>query len=114
VHTVARFTRFAVANPVWQHDEKFCRVEWLIFSKQLAGKLGPNELRAVTCSSMHDENRIRRFALCIFLRFSQRAIVNPQFRQSFTRLKFEIANCEIALSRRGIICGGCDTGNHDR
>ena len=76
VHAVARLARFAVANPVRQHDEKFCRVERLIFSKQLAGKFRANKLRAAAGCPVHDQNRICRFALRIFLRFSQRSVMD--------------------------------------
>ena len=33
VHPVAWLARFAVSNAIWQHDEKFRRVEWLIFAE---------------------------------------------------------------------------------
>ena len=114
VHAVARFARFAVANPVRQHDEKFRRVERLIFSKQLAGKFRANKLRAAAGCPVHDQNGIGRFALRIFLRFSQRPIMDAQLRQCFAGLKFEIANREIAFGRRGIICGGRDTRGQNR
>ena len=113
-HAVARFARFAMTDPVRQHDEKFRRVEWLIFSKKLAGKFRANKLRAAAGCPVHDQNRIGRFALRIFLRFSERPIMDAQLRQCFAGLKFEIGNREIAFGRRGIICGGRDTRNQDR
>ena len=113
VHAVTRFARFAMANPVRQHNEKFCYIERLIFSEKLASEFGANKLRAAAGCSVHDENRIGRFALRVLLGFSQRAIVNPQFRQSFARLKFEVANREIAFGRRGIICGQHETRGRD-
>ena len=71
VHAVARLARFAVADPVRQHDEKFRRVERLIFSKQLTGKFRTNKLRAAAGGPVHDQNGICRFALRVFLRCSR-------------------------------------------
>ena len=73
----------AVADPVRQDDEKLRSIERLIFSKQLAGKFGANKLRAAAGRPVHDQNGICRFALGVFLWFSQRAVVNPQLRQRF-------------------------------
>src|SRR5262245_25710689 len=98
-----------MANPVRQHDEKSCRVERLIFPKQLAGKLRPNKLRAAAGSPVHDENGIGRFAFSVFLRSAQCPIMDAQLWESFAGLKFEIANREIAFGRHRIIRGGCDT-----
>jgi hypothetical protein len=63
---------------------------------------------------MHDQNGISGFALSVFLWFSKGAVVNPQLGQCFAGLKFEIANREIAIRRRGIISGGRDTRNDNR
>src|SRR6266542_6741528 len=46
MHAVARLARFAMTDAVRQHDEKFHRIEWLIFTEQFAGKFGANKLRA--------------------------------------------------------------------
>jgi hypothetical protein len=83
VHAVAGLARLAVADPVRQHNEKFCRVERLIFSKQFAGKFRANKLRAAAGSPVHDQNRIGRFALRVFLRFSKCPIMETQLRQCF-------------------------------
>ena len=72
-----------MTNRVRQHDEKFRRIERLIFSKQLAGKLRTDKLRTAAGCPVHDENCIRRFALRIFLRFSQRPVMQTQLRQCF-------------------------------
>ena len=81
VHAVAGLTGFAVANPVRQHDEKFCGVERLIFSKQFAGKFRANKLRAAAGCPVRDQNGISGFAFRIFFRFSQRSVVKTQLRQ---------------------------------
>ena len=114
MHAVARFARFAVANPVRQHDEKFCRIERLIFSEQFAGKFRANKLRAAAGCAVHDQNGVGRFALRIFLRFSQCPVMEPQLRQGFAGCEFEIANREIAFGRRRIIGGRRDTRGQDR
>ena len=75
VHSVARFTRFAVTDPVRQHNEKFCRIQRLIFSKQLAGKFRANKLRAAADGPVHDENGIGNLALRVFLRCPQCSIM---------------------------------------
>src|SRR5947209_20558544 len=99
VHAVTRFARFAMANPVRQHNEKFWYIELLIFYEKLASEFGANKLRAAAGCSVHDENSIGRFALRVLLGFSQRAIVNRQFRQGFARLKFEVSSRESAFVR---------------
>ena len=113
MHPVARLARFAVADRIRQDDEELCHIERLIFPEELAGKLRANKLRAAAGRPMHDENCIRRFALRIFLRFSERPIMETQLRQCFARSKFEIANRVIALSRRRIIGGRCETRCQD-
>ena len=80
VHAVARLARFAVADPVRQNDEKFRRIQRLIFPEEFAGKLRPNKLRAAARCPMHDENCIGRLALRIFLRLSERPIMETQLR----------------------------------
>ena len=92
VHAIARLARFAVTDPVRQHDEIFRRVERLILSKQFAGKFRANKLRAAARCPVHDENGIGSLALRVFLRFPQCSIMDTQLRQCFARLKFEIAN----------------------
>ena len=87
VHAVARLARFAVANPVRQHDEKFRRVERLIFSKQLTGKFRANKLRAAAGCPVHDQNGICRFALRIFLRFSQCPIMDDATPAMFRQMQ---------------------------
>jgi hypothetical protein len=114
MHPVARFARFAVTDPVWQHDEKFRGIKRLIFPEELAGKLRADKLRAAAGRPVHDENCIRRFALRIFLRFSERPVMETQLWQCFPRSKLEIANRVIALSRRRIIGGRCETRCQDR
>ena len=57
VHAVAGLARFAVTDAVRQHDEKFRRIERLIFSKQLTGKFRANKLRAAAGRPVHDQNR---------------------------------------------------------
>src|SRR6266550_171581 len=105
VHAVAWLARFAVPNAVRQHDKKFCRIERLIFPEQLTGKLRPNKLRTASGRSVHDEHCVYCFALSIFFRSSECAIMKPQLRQAFTRGKFEIVDRIVALSRHRIIGG---------
>ena len=63
MQSIALLARFAVTNCIREDDKKLRRIERLIFSKQLTGKLGANKLRAAASGTMHDENSIRRFAL---------------------------------------------------
>ena len=58
MHPVARFARFAVTDPIGQHDEKFRRIERLILSEKFAGKFRTNELRAAARRPVHDENGV--------------------------------------------------------
>ena len=60
--------------------KNFRRVERLIFAEKLAGKLGPDKLRATAGCPVHDQHSIRRFALGILSRFAQRPIMNFHFR----------------------------------
>ena len=43
VHPIARLARFAMPDPVRQHDEKLRRVQRLLSAKEFAGELGPNK-----------------------------------------------------------------------
>ena len=83
MHAVTRLARFAVANSVRQHDEKFRRIERLIFSKEFAGKLGRINCAPLPVVPCMMRIGIRRFALRILLRFSQRPIMEAQLRQCF-------------------------------
>ncbi len=83
VHSVTRLARFPVAYAIRQDDEKFRRVQRLIFPEQFAGKFRPNKLRAATGRPVHDENRIRCFPLRVFLWFTQRPVMDAQFGQCF-------------------------------
>lgn len=103
VHPIAWLTRFSVTDPVGQDDEKFRRVEWLIFSKKFARELRPDELRSAPGCPVQDQHRVRRFALGIFIHLAKRAIMNPQFRQRLAGSKSEIADYVISFCRRGII-----------
>ena len=87
VHSVARLARFAVADPVRQHDEKFRRIERLTFAEQFTGKFRANKLRAAAGRPVHDQHGVRRFALRIFLRFPQRPVMKTQLRQRFARMQ---------------------------
>ena len=60
---------------------------------------------------MHDEHGISDHALFVALRFAQRAIVDPQFRQRLAGAEMEIVNDEIALRWRRIF-GGPNVGRH--
>ena len=111
VHPVTWLARFAVTDPVRQHDEVFRRIERLIFTKQFAGKFRANKLRAAARCSVHDENRIGGFTFRIFLRLPERPVMEAQLRQCFAGSKFEIADRKVAFCRRGIIGGAqqrCD------
>ena len=103
---VARLARFAVADSVRQHDEKFRRIKWLIFTEQFAGKFRANKLRAAAGCPVHDEHCVLCFALRIFLRFPDGSIMDTQLRQRFARGKFEIVDCEVGFDRRRVI--GCE------
>src|SRR5439155_10886549 len=86
-----------------EDDEKFCRIERLVFREQLIRKLGPrHKLRAAASCPVHDEDCIRRSALRIFLRLSNGPVMEMQLWQGFAGGKFEIPY-EIAFRRRGII-----------
>jgi hypothetical protein len=110
VHAVARLARFAVTDSVRQHNEKLRRIERLARTEKFTGEFRANKLRAAAGCSVHDENCISRFALSIFLRFSERPVMNPQPRQCFAGLKFAIPNGIIALGGRRIIGRELETG----
>ena len=114
VHAVTGLARFAVADPVRQHDEKFRSIQRLTSTKKFTGKFRSNKLRAAAGRSVHDQNCIGRFALRIFLRFAERPVVDAQLRQRFARLKFKIRNRVIAFSRWGIIASRRDTRSQAR
>ena len=102
VQSIARLTRFAVANSIRQHDEIFRRVERLIFTEKFAGKFRSNELRAATGRSVHDQHGVREFALDV-IAFAERSVMNSQLGQALSRREFEIVDRVIALVRRRII-----------
>ena len=101
---VAGLARFAVTDSVRKNDEKLRRVERLTFPKQLIRKFrSGDELRAAASRPVHDEDCIRRFALCVLLLFSNGPIVETQLRQGLTGSELEVVNDIIAFRRRGII-----------
>ncbi len=69
-----------MTDRVWQNDKKLYCIERLIFSEKFTRKLRPNKLHAATRCPMHDENCIGRLALRIFLRLSERPIMETQLR----------------------------------
>src|SRR6266550_1586102 len=116
MHPIARFVRFAVADPVRQHDEKLGLIEWLIFPEKFTAKFWPNKLRAAARRPVHDQYGVARLALRVLLRFPERPIVQPQLWQRLARGELEIANSKIAFRRRRIIggpqCAGqCEQGD---
>ena len=92
-----------MTDPVRQHDEKLGRVERLTLPEKFAREFRPDKLRAAPGRSVHDEHRVARLALRVFLSFPERPVMNPQLRQAFARGEFEIANCVIAFRWRWII-----------
>ena len=114
-HSVARLARFAVTDSVREDDEKFRRIERLVFREQLVRKLGPrHKLRAAASCPVHDQNCIRRSALRIFLRLSNGPVMEMQLWQCLARRKFKVADREIAFRRRGIISGRRKTRCQER
>src|SRR5207237_4159744 len=97
VHPIARPARFAVADSIREHDEKLGRIERLIFSEKLAREFRADKLRTVAGGSVHDQNRIARLALVVFVDLAERPIMNPQLRQAFTGSEFETADDEIGF-----------------
>src|SRR5204862_2901904 len=71
--------------------------------EKFAGEFRPNKLRTAAGGSVHDQNRIARLALVVFVDLAERPIMNPQLRQAFTGSEFEIANGVIAFDRRRVI-----------
>src|ERR1700693_6136224 len=113
VHSVARLARFAVTDSVREHDEKFRNIERLIFAEKFTGEFWSNELRTAPGRPVHDENRVGRLAVRIFLNLAERAVMNFQFRQRFAGPEFEVANRVIAFSWRRIIGGLCSIASGD-
>src|SRR6266481_9575670 len=92
MQSVARLARFAVADSIGEHNEKFCRIERLIFSEKFAREFRPNKLRAAAGCSMHNENGVPRLAPAVVVDLAQRSIVDSPFGQSLTRRELEIAD----------------------
>ena len=67
VHSIARLARFAVADAVRQHDEKFRGIERLTCAEKFAGKFRTDKLRAAAGRAVHDQDGVRRFALRVLL-----------------------------------------------
>ena len=114
LHSVSGLARFAVSDPVRQHGEEFRRIQRLILPEELIRELWARQvrrqkwsslhkLRAAASRSMHDEDCIRRFALCIFFRLSDGPVMETQLWQRLARCKFKIPNREIAFRRGGIV-----------
>src|SRR6266436_9699453 len=79
-HTITRLARFTVPDRIRQHDEELARIKRLIFPEKLSRKLRADKLRAAARRPMHDEHRVARPPLRIFLRFPQRPIMEAQLR----------------------------------
>ena len=56
----------------------FVRVERLAGAEQLAGELGPDELRAGAARAVADQTALRTMPLRVLLRSAQRAVMNAQ------------------------------------
>ena len=65
---VAGLGGLAVADAVGQHDEVARGVERLARAKQLAGELGPDELRAAAAGAVPDEHGVAHDSLGILFR----------------------------------------------
>ena len=92
-----------MTNPIRQHDEKFRRIQRLIFPEKFACKLRSDKLCAAARRPVHDKHGITGLALRIALGFPERPIMNPQFWQRLTRGELKIANRVIVFPRRWII-----------
>ena len=66
---------------------------------------------------MHDEHCVASHALRVTLQLAERAVMQAQLRQHFTRLEPEVAQHEIALlywRRFGRLTrGGCEEGEQE-
>src|SRR6266487_3241249 len=84
VHAVAWLARFTVPDCVRQNDEKLRRIERLVLPEKLIRKFrSRDKLCAAAGGTVHDQYGICRFALRVFLWFSQRSIMKTQLRQYF-------------------------------
>src|SRR4029453_16867517 len=113
-HPVARLARFAMPDVVGQNDEKFCCVEWLAGSEELAGELRPDELRTAPGCPVHDDYGVLRYAFRVSYGLSEGPVMQPQLRHSFTGGKLKVVRDEIVVVRRGIFRGAHRDRKEDR
>ena len=97
---VARLRRPAVPDVVRQHDVILRRIQQLSRSKQHAGKIRRQKLRARPARSVHDQHRVVHVPLRIAMRRAQRSVVQLHLRQRFARPEMKIVRQIVPLLHR--------------
>ncbi len=116
MQSVAGLRGFPVADAIGKHDEVACGIEELPRPKQLARELRLEELLPGAAGSVKYQDGVRDAPLRVAAGFTERRIVQPQFRKRLSRTKFEILDDEVAfrgLRRRGYLGKTIQAGEYD-
>src|SRR6267378_6113181 len=86
-----------MADAIGKDNEVARSIKQLARLKKLTGKLRLEKLMAGAAGAVKNQHGVRDAALRVTCGFAERRIMQPQLRQRFSRPKFEILDCEIAL-----------------
>ena len=94
-----------MADVVGQNDEGLRRVEQSPGTEQLAGELRLEERRAGAPRSVQDQHRVARAPLGIALQGAERAVMDADGIESFTRRERHVGERRVAF-RHDRLCRG--------
>jgi hypothetical protein len=97
---VARFARLSVADVVREYHEVASHIQQLSGAKEYVGKLRTQELPSAASRAVKNKHCIRYFAGGVANSFSERRVVQAQFRNRLPRPEMEIVGNVVALGRR--------------